>query len=245
MFAPVVPRGRGAPNQHPVDVLRTKLWSRVVRLVSGLSSSYAIELEIDPELVHKKSAGVVRPRKWDAYEKGTKVPKRIKGKRDAVAMAEARYPGTQRYFDSPMWAVLRREKLTASEVDWQLRTLELSVVEVLLEEAILEGESRRRFRAFDADVASRIVALSTFDSLVAVVLLVAKSEAIGSIELRERALACYQQMQNPISRLPEVDPWDAELFRLIDTTCRHWVFPTPNDRMEVIIFSRRIGAPPE
>ena len=240
MFKTVTPPRRGAPDQHPADVLKTKLWVWVLKLISGLKTAYALELEIDPELVKQRTAGVVRPRKWDAYEKGLKVPKRIKGKRYSVDMAEAKFPGAKRYFDSPMWKVLRGQKLTAREVDQALRTLEGAVLEVLLEESVREGEQERRFRSFDVNTAKALAAVGTFDSLAATILLVAKSEAIGSVELRELALQCYLVLQGAISQLPEVQPWSSELFRMIDLTCKHWIFPFPNARMEIVIFTENL-----
>jgi len=240
MFKVVSPPRRGAPDQHPADVLKTKVWVGVLKLISGLRTAYALELAIDPDLVKQRTAGVVRPRKWDAYEKGLKVPKQIKGKRYSVDMAEAKFPGAKPYFESHIWRVLRGEKLTAREVDQALRTLESPVVEVLLEESVREGEQERRFRSFDVKTAIALASVGSFDSLVATILLVAKSEAIGSLPLRELALQCYLNLQDAISQLPEVQPWSSELFRMIDTTCKHWIFPFPNARMEIVIFTESL-----
>lgn len=240
MFKPVPEPRRGAPVQHPVDLLRTQVWMGALKHRSGLNSGYAIELELDPDLVSKREAGVVRPRKWDAYEKGTKVPKPVKGKRYAVDQAEDRYAGTKRYFTSKMWDVLKRKPMTASEVDGALRELDPAVVEILLEPIPRDGEGERRFKSFDKSVAIELATLGTFDALVAAILFVAKSEAIGSADLRGLALNSYLTLQPALELLPELQSSCAKLFRKIDFTCKHWIFPHPNARMEIVIFSDQL-----
>lgn len=240
MFKPVPEPRRGAPEQHPVDLLRTQVWMGVLKHRSGLNSGYALELKFDPDLVSKREAGVVRPRKWDAYEKGTKVPKPVKGKRYAVDQAEDHFHGTKRYFTSKMWDVLKGVPMTARDVDAALRELDPLVVEILLEPSPREGENERRFRSFDKSVAIELATLGTFDALAAAILFVAKSEAIGSADLRALALNCYLTLQPALEQLPELKASSAKLFRKIDVTCKHWVFPHPNARMEIIIFSDRM-----
>ena len=82
----------GRPKRNPIDVLRTKVWFYAVKARSGLPSAYAIELAIEPSIVKHKEAGVVRPRKWDGYQTGLRVPRRMVGKPYSVDIADQNYP---------------------------------------------------------------------------------------------------------------------------------------------------------
>ena len=78
----------GRTKRNPIDVLRTKVWFYAVKARSGLPSAYAIELAIEPSIVKHKEAGVVRPRKWDGYQTGLRVPQRMVGKPYSVDIAD-------------------------------------------------------------------------------------------------------------------------------------------------------------
>jgi hypothetical protein len=218
-----------------VDELRTRLWFHVVKLRSGLPSAYAIELALEPNLVQRRVGGVVRPRKWDGYESGLRVPRRIKGKPYAVEVAEARFAGAAAYFESPIWAVLRGETVTLPWIDAQLMAMSPAVLDILLQRRQRLGDWH--FGEFDEHSAQRLAVLGSFEALAAAVLLTAKSECIAAPPLRELALSSYFQVQQAIRELPETAPFAAELFWAIDGVCKHWAFPTPQSRLEIVIFS--------
>lgn len=243
MPAPITPRTAGRPPRHPVDVLRTRLWFHVVKLRSGLPSAYAIELALEPDLVQLRVGGVVRPRKWDGYASGTRVPRKIKGKRYAVEVAEARFPGAAAYFDSPVWPVLRGEAVAQAWIDSQLRAMSPAVLDILLQQHPITGDWQ--FGEFDEDRARRLAELSSFEALTAAVLLTAKSERIASPQLRELALSSYRQVQPAITRFIDTAPFADDLFWAIDGVCKHWVFPTPQSRLEVVVFTRSLPEPSE
>lgn len=240
MPTPITPRTAGRPPRHPVDVLRTRLWFHVVKLRSGLPSAYAIELALEPDLVQRRVGGVVRPRKWDGYEAGSRVPRRIKGKVYAVEVAEARFPGARAYFDSPLWAVLRREALSQEWIDARLMAMGPAVRRILLRPRARHGELQ--FGEFDEARAEGLAALGSFEGLATAVLLAAKAERIASPRLRELALSSYLQMQPALVKLPETAPFAAELFWAIDGVCRHWVFASTQSRLEIVIFSHELAA---
>jgi hypothetical protein len=83
--------------------------------------------------------------------------------------------------------------------------------------------------------------IGTFEALVALILLVKKSELISSQELRELALNAYHHCQSWVMVLPEIAPIALDLFHEIDLKCKHWIYPSPEWRMEVVIFSREIN----
>lgn len=242
MPTPVRPPTRGQPKRDPVDQLRTRVWYQLVKHRSGLPSAYAIEQALEPGAADAGEAGVNRPRKWDAYAKGARVPKAT-GEASSVTLAEARYPGTKACFESSLWEVLKRKKLQAHEIDHRLRSLAPAIQLVLADMIPTGRDLDRPMRAFDEHAAAALVALGTFDALVAAVLLIQRSECISSHALRERAFQAYYDLQARLCALPELSGTLAsEVFRAIDTTCKHWVYPAPQLRLEVVFFSEALRA---
>ena len=157
----------GRPKRNPIDVLRTKVWFYAVKARSGLPSAYAIELAIEPSIVKHKEAGVVRPRKWDGYQTGLRVPRRMVGKPYSVDIADQNYPGTASYFDSPIWAVLRGDQLNQRWIDDQLKALAPAITDLLMVSAppMLQAIPQPdRFQKFDEKTAYRCLStkLSAF-----------------------------------------------------------------------------------
>ena len=240
-FMPTVPkRGPGRRPTHPVDRVRTRLWICWLKQVSGLRSAYAIEMALDGDRVKRRSADVNRPRKWDSYEKGTTVPSTVPGPRNAIAQAEARFPGAARYFFSPLWSYLKNELVGAAQFQQAIQTLEPNVVSLLFEDAPRSPGMPVRPKPFDDERARRLCALGSFDAMVAAVLLAGLAESIASQELRERALDTYLDLQVLLRQTPILVALAPELFRLIDLHCKHWAYPSPSERMEIVIFSEEM-----
>lgn len=78
--------------------------------------------------------------------------------------------------------------------------------------------------------------LGSFDSLVAMVLMAALAEEIASPELRETALRIYHELQPALKEQPEIAPFYPDLFSWIDQRCKHWIYLSQNQRMDVVIF---------
>ena len=231
----------GRPKRNPIDVLRTKVWFYAVKAKSGLPSAYAIELAIDPSIAKGKWDDMKRPRKWDGYQTGLRVPQRITGKPYSVHIAEVLYPGTAVYFESPIWAVLRGDQMNQWWIDDQLKVMSPEIAEILNVSAppfLQENPDPDRFRKFDEEAAYRLAEIGTFEALTALILLVKKSELISSHELRSMVLNAYHHCQQWLREVPEIAPIAEDLFHAIDLNCKHWIYPSPEWRMEVVIFSR-------
>jgi hypothetical protein len=239
----VEPRARGRPTTHSIDRLKTRLWFKALREISGLPSAYAIEMALDGDLVRKRDRDVARPRKWDAYEKGTKVPDDRPGPRNAIDQAESHFPGAACWFRSPLWRYLKKEALDARQFESSLRVLEPAVVSLLFESELREHENELRQRPFNDENAQSLIALGSFDALVAAVLLAGLAEVIASPELRERALGVYVAIQPSLMRMPVMESIYSELFSIIDSRCKHWIYLSPNQRLDVVIFWQ--GVTPE
>ena len=235
-------KGRGRQPQHPVDLLRTRFWFHIVKARSGLPTAYAVELLFDPEFVTRSADGVNRPSKWKGYENGDHVPQRIAGKKYAVDVAEVHLPGTSWYFDSPLWRVLKGEKLTAIETERYLRSFKDPIAAVLLTQAPRTGESDWRLGDFDEASALELAQIASFDALTAVVLLIARSEAIASPHLRDLAFQSYIAMQQLLQDCPDLGPFLKEIIWEIDANCKQWIFPTTQSRLEIVIFSQEVDA---
>lgn len=226
---------RGRPQTHPVDRVRTRLWFSALKQVSGLHSAYAIELSIDSDRVKRRDKELARPRKWDRYAKGDTVPADKAGSMNAIERAEIKYPGTARWFRSPLWSLLRGESLGADQIDSALRSLGHGISSILFEAPIHGDTSQPRMREFLPESVRILSRIGGFDALAAAVLLVALSEVIASPQLRERALQLYAELQAPLQEMTEFSPLYRELFPLIDGRCTHWWYITPNHRIEIVI----------
>lgn len=240
----VEPRARGRPTTHSIDRLKTRLWFKALREISGLPSAYAVEMALDGDLVRKRDRDVARPRKWDAYEKGTKVPADRPGPRNAIDQAELHFPGAACWFRSPLWGYLKNEALDARQFESALRALDPTVVSLLFESELREHENELRQRPFNDQSAQSLIALGSFDALVAAVLLAGLAEVIASPELRERALGVYVAIQPSLMRMPVMESIYAELFSVIDSRCKHWVYLSPNQRLDVVIFWQGVTSEP-
>ncbi len=73
-------------------------------------------------------------------------------------------------------------------------------------------------------------------------LLAGLSEEIASPELRERALHVYIEIQAALRQMPIMVGIYPGLFFIIDSRCNHWVYLSPNQRMDVVIFWQGVEA---
>lgn len=231
----LTPLKPGRPPRNWVDVLRTQLWFHVLKLRSGLPSAYAIEKTLEPQLVRTSGDKINRPRKWDGYERGARVPKRKRDSSDAVELAERHFPGTAQWFDNPIWEILKGAQQDRWALRRQLQTLSPSVVEVLI---TLDGPTKGQ-----ADLVfltkehfARLEILGSFDALAATVILAKLSEETASHELRDMVLDCYANLQPILADAPETCVHYPELFTYVDKICQHWIVLSPGKRMNMHVF---------
>lgn len=216
------------------------MWICWLKQVSGLRSAYAIEMTLDGDRVRRRLTDVSRPRKWDGYEKGTTVPSMAPGPRNAIAQAEVRFPGAARYFFSPLWSYLKGELVGAAQFAQAIQTLDADVVSLLFEDTPPSPGMPVRPKPFDDARAQQLCALGSFDAMVAAVLLAGLAESIASQELRVRALRAYLELQVRVRQIPILATLAPELFMLIDQHCKHWAYPSPSERVEIVIFSQEM-----
>ncbi len=227
---------RGRPPKSEVKKLRDQIWIYAVQLRSSLKTGYSLEAAIDFDKVKREAGQVRRPGKWDRYVNGSRGPGQFKGKRNAVAMAEAEYPGTAAWYYSPIWWVLEPKLKSADNYEEALHRLDIDVSELLLTIDSRAGAEPVRPRCFDEAMVGQLVKIGSFDALVAAVVMARLAEAIASPQLRDLALTCYARLQPAIAVIPELTPFYPDLFTLIDMRCKHWTFVAPNQRMDIVMF---------
>jgi len=237
-MAVLLPPRPGRPKRDAVDIVRTRIWFQAVKWHSRLPSAHAIEAFIDGPRSAQGADGISRPRKWYAYEAGRRSPSSVKGKRDAVADAEAHFPGTERWYHHAIWKALRGESFDFYELEGAFRSLDPAVVDILYTVDDGDGSGRLGQKFFVQEDVQALVGLGSFDALAAVILLAVQSEMNGLPELREWVLEAYGELQPIVADLPELVNDFAALFDLTDKVCRHWVYVAPNQRLFMHVFWR-------
>ena len=218
-----LPPGAGRPKRDAVDVVRTRIWFQAVKVRSGLRSAHAIEAFINDRLSGDGVDTSHRPRKWYSYRNGSRSPSAIAGKRDAVADAEARFPGTARWFHHPVWKALKGERTELHVVTSALRSLGPAVAEILYvpDECL---PCRVRQRALGFQELRAMIDLGSFDALAAAILLVMQSDMNGELGLRRTYRTLYQELQPIAADLPELMNDFPALFDLTDKVCHRTHF---------------------
>lgn len=230
-----MPPRRGRPKRHPIDVLFARLWFSVVKVRSGLPSAYAIELKLESHLVRRSADGQWRPRKWDGYEAGRRVPCRRRNRTGSIEIAEAWFPGTARILESPLRSLLRKPAVTLRWIDDQLLALPAVLVSLLFEDQPAASTLAPRLRDFDRVRARQLAALGGFDGLVAAVLLMKRAELVPSPDTRGIAWEAYLQARARVRTWPEVAHVAAELFEAIEASFPYWLYPRADEVADTIL----------
>lgn len=232
---------RGRPPTDPIDQLRTRLWFHAVKLRSGLPSAYAIELALEPGREGEAQPSERRARKWDRYRDGDRVPDDRPGKPNAVELAEREFPGTARWFRSPVWESFKGARPPKDQLIRSLNELDAPVTGLLFEDVQVHDWTERRLRTLDVDLSIQIRDLNSFAALEAVCLLFALSETIASIDLRSAVFTLYRNMQRGLTETAELEPFFPELFDEVDALGKQWAFATQSWRLDV--FLSLVGEP--
>lgn len=226
-------RQRGHPRRDPIQVLFTRLWLSALKVKSGLHSAGAIEERLEPHRVQRHPEGVTRPRKYDGYDDGRRVPQRGSERGDPVELAEAEFPGTARFFDSPMKQVLLGQQVSLEWVHDRLLALDRPVVELLFAGQTEPTAHARQLRSFSTLAADRLVRIGGLAALEAAVLLMKWGELTHSPSLRAEARRAYIALQPSVRRSPEVAPLADALFLAIDVKFPFWLYVRPHIRYEL------------
>ena len=140
-----------------------------------------------------------------------------------------------------MWAVLRGDCVDLRWVDERLARLSPLVGHALsLPDNHVRRDKGKTMRPVDDDVILDVVSQGGFHSLAVLVLLVKKSELIASVMLRDSVLQGYRAIQQQVAEVPWLAPVSEELFLAIDLNCKEWVFPYPDQRLEIVMFSSEL-----
>ncbi len=231
---------RGRPQRHPVDVLFARLWMFKLMALAQLTTPKDIQIAIEPDRVKRTSEGVRRSGSWDLYAKGLRIPTPTRGRPDPVEMAEARFPGSARYFKTPLRALLRDEPTTSNWVADQLRTLPPAIRRVLFVRQPAKS-SEDYLAPFELEVAAALAAEGGFDGLSAAVLMMRWAELVPSTLARRAAWFAYMVIRQGIRDDPDIAPVADELFAMIDKRFPHWLYLAPDRRVEIVYVTYSLG----
>lgn len=211
----------GREARKPVDVLRTLAWLENLKAISGLPTGYAIGRFAD--------GPGKQPRAWMSYDNAEGVP--LIGNRPsaAVARAERMWPDSALRFMSPVWKVLKGERLTRRELDVGLLLLGPQARSIFFEER--RGLFHRR--VFDLCDMCRVWELHSFDGIVASVLLMEEAVLAHSPILREAGFELYEILRPHMADLPDLARIWPYLFTSIDSMMPRWLCVGTNGRKDV------------
>jgi hypothetical protein len=216
-------RRPGPAPRNPIDALFARIWFCAIKFLSGLRSAYAIDQ------LNDGTSDCTWPRRSRPYELGKRVPDTF------IGAVEARFPGTAKYFNSPLRPALGGEAVTTAWVEARLVQLPKQIVDLLLVPCPdhLCGLPVALLRPFDDARAKHLVKLGGMHALEAAVLLMKLGELTAAPELRRLAREAYIRLQPSIRAEPVLSYFADELFASIDDAFPLWIFPIPSLRLVV------------
>lgn len=219
---------RGRPKSSELQRLRTRIWYRAVELRLGVSSSYSVERRLEPDKVRAGPDGVVRPRKWDKYKSGERVPVDKGDNDNSVSVAEAEAPGSARWFRSPIWNALAG-RMQHSEVEAALWAHE-DLRTVLFEQF---WETKFELTELDDAAVAAIERADGLDLLELAVCYLELSQTINSHDLRIKTIDLYFNNIRRLSEIPELDTNYGYLFDAIGNRYKQWLFVKSTRKLDV------------
>jgi hypothetical protein len=226
----------GRKKQTEKDFLKGMVWFRAVSVSAGNASAYALEKRFDPMLLIQRDGKLTRSKKWDRYRDGKRLPS-DNSPDDIVSRVDRELPGTARWFRSPLWAALDGSFPDRHVIEIQLKSL-LDIRDLLFTTQVRFGHAQLERLPADDALFKNLLQIPSIDTLAAILLMAREAEVIASLELRERALQAYHDFQATICAMPEFADLADRLFWHIDTTIKHWTMVSPNQRLEIVIFSK-------
>jgi hypothetical protein len=219
---------RGRPKRCPIDAIRTQFWFNLVSQQSR-KNAYQLEKEFHLENFRRGDEWLVRPRRWDRYRDGKMVPGD-----DLIDRVEAVYPTPAAWFRASFWQAFKSGSLSQEEVNRQLLALDQGIPEIMFKPA--DSRPTRDRLPVTEEMANKLAARGDLQGLAAAILLIKESEAIASEPLRSVAINIYFRLTYEISTYPPLKEIYPYLFDHLDSQCKSWVFPSANQRLNVMIF---------
>ena len=226
-------RRRGRPTRCPVDSLRTRVWFHAVSLRTGMNA-YALEKCFHPLQVRYVDGKSVRPRLWDRYRDGVMIPKDKFGVDNLIDRVEEQVPFTAWWFRHVLWPALQPKLLSQEEIDEMLFAFPDDLRALLFDDLQAQFPKRKPFKQ---EIVAQLSHFGHLDSLAIAMLMLRRSELIGSLELRDLALSLYYAIQPALMQLSELEKCFPDLFSYIDDQYPPWIYPSPSERMRVVVFS--------
>lgn len=111
VFASKTRKRPGRQQRHPVDVFRTKLWFQHLRIVSGATSTYQMDVRVEAPL-NLPGPAADRKNKWRSYRDGRHTPSA-----PLVSAINARFPNSSSLLNHGVWKALRLDRPVRAGLD--------------------------------------------------------------------------------------------------------------------------------
>ncbi|WP_146164457.1 hypothetical protein [Agitococcus lubricus] len=197
-------------------------------------SAYALEKCFHPLQVRCVDGKSVRPRLWDRYRDGVMIPKDKPSVDNLIDRVEEHVPFTAWWFRHVLWRVLQPKLLSQEEIDEMLFDFPDDIKAVLFDDLQAQFPKQKPFKQ---EIVAQLSNFRHLDSLAIAILMVRRSELIGSLELRDLVLSLYYAIQPALMQLNELELCFPDLFSYIDSQYPPWIYPSPSERMRVVVFS--------
>lgn len=230
-----IEKKRGKPKSTPARRLAARIWVYALFLATGIQPFDFAALERRLGLVKRRDGKLTRPRYVDRCWKDDMTLDSGPDSETLANRIEVKEPGTARWAQSSLWVALDNLDMSTEQITGLMRSIEPQVASLLVTDDPKTNGWRERL-PFTAETSSKLFEIGSFDALVAAVLLVRESEAIASTELRDLAIYLYHALQPKIAKIRELEPFYPELFGMLDAVCKTWLFPHPNQRLNVHVF---------
>ena len=211
-------RGRGRPKTTKLDKLQTKVWRHQLSRLAFDTRDKWLWYQIDNyEYVKKqKQAGLPIDEenlryswsKWSSYRNGINSPDLHAGE-SSVEKAAKYYPGSDLIYRSDIWGILRGQNLSADKAKSALLNLD-----PLISLFVCQVISSPRCNAQEI-LLSQLSEVPTFETLQAIILMLAWADADRNAVFWNNICALYRQML-PEFILDGDIPYCDELFSAID-----------------------------
>ena len=153
-------------QRHTVDGFRTVCWFHHLRIASGATTTYQMDVLVEPTRDAASGGPIDRKNKWRSYREGRHTPSA-----GLVEAVEARFPGGRDVLRHPVWRVLRLDRPMHDGISSLLAELPPRLYSVVSAAGDAERGARFSPCEWDARRLRRLERVVGFDALACLVVL--------------------------------------------------------------------------
>ncbi len=153
-------------QRHTVDGFRTVCWFHRLRIASGATTTYQMDVLVEPAPDVVGGGPIDRKNKWRSYREGRHTPSA-----GLVEAVEAQFPGGRGVLCHPVWRVLRLDRPVHDEVSGLLAQLPPALYSVIRGDGDVACGAHISPSGWDARRLRRLERQAGFDALACLVVL--------------------------------------------------------------------------